>query len=245
MIFKNWINTVFGSTGALTGSDIPYDGTDSLNAKVDQVEGDINVKASQAEVDAGVEDTKFVTSKSLEDKPKVAGGSALISTHALTGLSLLDLPHDVSWDAYDYLDFNIIDFETSSSSIVAWSCFENSAPSTWLTYIGVLEAWSMSPFSFPSGVQSQLYQSITNFSKRKQGEGRYASSIANLVNYSATRQGGTAYNYSGTTLATATGVLNWAGWDTGTTKFTDHTLRLICGVGTFTTGTLEIRGRYL
>ena len=73
MIFKNWINTVFGSTGALTGSDIPYDGADSLTDKIDQVEGDIKTKASQAEVDAGTDDTKFVTSLTLENKPVVGG----------------------------------------------------------------------------------------------------------------------------------------------------------------------------
>jgi len=72
MIFKNWINTVFGSTGALTGSDIPYDGADSLTDKIDAVEIVANqhsVKASQVEVDAGTDDTKFVTPLTLETKP--------------------------------------------------------------------------------------------------------------------------------------------------------------------------------
>jgi hypothetical protein len=173
--------------------------------------------------------------------PKIE--NPVIASYDLAGLSLLDLPHNVSWDAYDYLDFNIIDFETSVSSLVAFACFENSAPSTWLVYAGLLEAWGITGFSFPAGIQSQLYHRISNFSKRKQGEAQYVSCIANLPSYSATRQGGLIYNYGGTTLTTATGILDWAGWDTGTTKFTDHTLRLICNSGTFTTGTLEIRGR--
>ena len=66
MIRINWINRLFGSTGALTGDEIPYDGTDSLTAKIDAV---TVTKASQAEVDAGVEDTKFVTPAKLKASP--------------------------------------------------------------------------------------------------------------------------------------------------------------------------------
>lgn len=39
MIFKNWINRTFGSTGALTGADIPYDGTKSLTEKINEAGG--------------------------------------------------------------------------------------------------------------------------------------------------------------------------------------------------------------
>ena len=35
MIFKKWINRTFGDPNALTGADVPYDGTKSLNEEVD------------------------------------------------------------------------------------------------------------------------------------------------------------------------------------------------------------------
>ena len=70
MIFKNWINTVFGTSGALTGDEIPYDGSTSLTTKID---ANAVTKASQGEVDAGTDDTKFVTPLTLEGKPKDIG----------------------------------------------------------------------------------------------------------------------------------------------------------------------------
>jgi len=66
MIFKNWINRTFGSTGALTGSDIPYDGSNSVSEQIDDI---TNTRATQAEVDAGTNPNKFVTPLTLETKP--------------------------------------------------------------------------------------------------------------------------------------------------------------------------------
>jgi len=70
MIFKNWINRTFGSTGALTGSDIPYDESNSVSEQIDDI---TNTRATQAEVDAGTNPNKFVTPLTLETKPKDIG----------------------------------------------------------------------------------------------------------------------------------------------------------------------------
>ena len=84
MIFKNWINTVFGTSGALTGDEIPYDGSTSVNQKIDAT---AVTKASQGEVDAGTDDTKFVTPLTLENKSGGGGGGGreLIATQSLIG----------------------------------------------------------------------------------------------------------------------------------------------------------------
>ena len=76
MVFKNWINLVFGTSGALTGDEIPYDGSTSLKAKIDN---NVVPKASQGEVDAGTNDTKFVTPLTLEGKPKDIGELKVIA----------------------------------------------------------------------------------------------------------------------------------------------------------------------
>ena len=74
MIFKNWINRTFGTTGALTGSDIPYDGVNSLS---EQIDDNVIEIASQAEVDAGTVTDKIVTPETLANK---AGTSTVVST---------------------------------------------------------------------------------------------------------------------------------------------------------------------
>lgn len=91
MIFKNWINTVFGTSGALTGDEIPYDGSTSVNQKID---ANAVTKASQGEVDAGTDDTKFVTPLTLENKPTSATGLLEVKAFGhfeIDGSSVVDI----------------------------------------------------------------------------------------------------------------------------------------------------------
>ena len=243
MIFKNWINRTFGSTGALTGSDIPYDGVNSVSEQLDDIEVD---KASQAEVNAGTDDTKFVTAKTLADKPSETG-STLLATIPLTADGV-DVAHDVAWDSYDELFVEVkgatLTGAGGSSGNVGFVAFADGTPSTYIQFLGTArEAWTPFGGSVDDGELFEFGATLRALGVTKMWRPVYFASDLYDRDHSAE---GTGYllDYNGGNYSNLISVGTWVGWDTGSNTWSGHTFRLQLETGTtFTAGTLTVKGR--
>ena len=249
MIFKNWINTVFGTSGALTGDEIPYDGSNSVNQKID---ANAVTKASQGEVDAGTDDTKFVTPLTLASKP-VTSGSDLLTTVDLTNggandLSSYALPHQASWDDYDELLIEVKGLSLLNAGGVngntGFVAYANGTPSTYLQFVGTTrEAWAIHSGSLDDA-------EVVDFGCTIQAKGLTKGWSEMYLNSSTTDRAhgaeglGYSLDYNGGTYSNVNGIGNWLGWPTGGDTWSGHTIQLQLETGTtFDAGTLTVKGR--
>ncbi len=246
MIFKKWINTVFGTTGALEGTDIPYDVSDSVTSKIDAI---TRTKASQAEVDAGTDDIKFITPLTLESKPKDTG-SDLLYTFDLTNAGGNDLGtaqvlHDVSWDQYDELYVELKGVSVSgvaSDRAIGVVVYNVNTPTTYIEFVGSgQEAFLMTNVSLDEGdiVDIGFFMSATGVAKAPRGH-KHVSATRSYGH--ATEGLGFGATYAGAGYASS-GFDNWPCWPTGGDTWSDHAFDIRLENATvFTGGTLTVRG---
>jgi len=248
MIFKNWINRTFGSTGALTGDGIPYDGSDSLTAKIDQVEGDINVKASQVEVDAGTDDTKFVTPLTLEGKPRVTGSDVLLAVDLTNGgandLNYVEFQHELAWDSYDHLYVEVEGASLSGTNRnIGFVAYANATPTTFLQFVGGTdEAWTPCNSNL---TESEIFDMGCRVRAIGVAKGwREDYFYSDTENRAHGAEGlGSQYDYSGGNYGNPVSVTLWQGWPTGSNTWLNHSFRLQLESGaTFDAGTVTLKG---
>lgn len=249
MIFKNWINTVFGTSGALTGDEIPYDGSTSINEKID---ANAVTKASQGEVDAGTDDTKFVTPLTLENKPTPSGSDLLTTIDMTNGgandLNSIALPHQSSWDDYDELLIEVKGMSLLNAGGIngntGFVAYANGTPSTYLQLVGTSkEAWSIHDGSIDDSETVDFGCTVQARGVTKGWNDVYFNSDTTDRGHGAEGRG-LVLDYAGGALSNITTVGSWMGWDTGGDTWSGHTLTLQLETGTtFDGGTLTVKGR--
>ena len=249
MVFKNWINLVFGTSGALTGDEIPYDGSNSVNQKID---ANAVTKASQGEVDAGTDDTKFVTPLTLASKP-VTSGSDLLTTVDLTNggandLDMITIPHDSSWDDYDELLFEAKGMSVLGAGGIdgafGFVAHANGTPSTYIQFLGVSkEAWTPMANSLDDVEVADWGCTIQAVGVTKQWRPLYFNS--STTNRDHGSEGiGAVFDFNGSNFTNPSTVGTWLGWPTGGDTWSGHSIVLHLESGTtFDAGTLTVKGR--
>lgn len=206
-------------------------------------------EAEDVEVETGEYSAKHWAMKAEEEAQTVGG--KLLATYDMTNggsnnLSNIDITWQTAWDAYDHVDIVIRNARNSGAGQMAWVLSGDSG-TTWESFDGSsFEAIGWSDTNF-GGNSTQVFDArmrmVINSVKK----------TTECIDYSAYLEGvnpndadnskiGYVFNYSGTTLTSASQGIRWDGWYTGSTGLDGYLLRLVHGAGNFTSGTLKIIG---
>jgi hypothetical protein len=171
----------------------------------------------------------------------------LLSSYDMTNsgandLNNIDINWDISWDAYDYCNFIIINAEASNDGRLAWALSSDSG-STWEQFAGNTKeamGWSSDNIGLGDTFTAKMELALNNSLKAP-----HCSRIASknrTLNGSNNMPQGITFDYSGTTLPNNSSANVWQGWDTGSNGLNGYMLRLAHEVGNFTSGTLKVIG---